>query len=164
MPSSRLPVLAVVGMAVVAMAAAADPFYTHFHAQPLKNWLNDPNGPMYINGKYHLFFQYNPNGPKWGDMHWYHMVSTDMVHWKHLPVALAPDQGYDCGGIFSGSATVYHNATSGQDVPVLTYSVACGKAVVNALPADPSDPNLTNWTKPAYNPVIGVPACYQVHV
>merc|ERR1719201_2126668 len=115
---------------VALVAAGSDPFYTHFHAQPIKNWLNDPNGPMFFNGYYHLFFQYNPKSKKWGDMHWYHMKSKDMLHWEHLPVALAPDQPYDCGGIFSGSATVFHNASSGKDIPILTYSVACGKAIV----------------------------------
>ena len=130
---------------------SADYYYTRFHAQPLKNWLNDPNGPMWFKGVYHLFFQYNPKGKHWGDMHWYHMTSTDLMHWKHQPVALAPDQSYDCGGIFSGSATIVH------DVPVLTYSVACGRYVVNAYPANASDPNLTYWTKPSYNPVMKVP-------
>jgi len=135
-----------------------DHFYTHYHAQPLHNWLNDPNGPMYFNGKYHLFFQYNPTGYKWGNMHWYHVISDDLVHWKHLPVALAPDQSYDCGGVYSGSATIVHNATTGEDVPVLTYSVACGKSIVNAVPTDLSDPELIQWTKPDYNPVIPVPS------
>merc|ERR1719331_369599 len=142
---------------VALVAAGSDPFYTHFHAQPIKNWLNDPNGPMFFNGYYHLFFQYNPKSKKWGDMHWYHMKSKDMLHWEHLPVALAPDQPYDCGGIFSGSATVFHNASSGKDIPILTYSVACGKAIVNALPADLTDVNLTKWMKPSYDPVIEVP-------
>jgi len=134
------------------LAISADPYYTGFHPQPMKNWLNDPNGPMYFNGYYHLFFQYNPNGPKWGDMHWYHMASKDCVHWQHLPVALAPDQPYDCGGIFSGSATIVDN------VPVLTYSVACGKVIVNAYPLDVKDPLLKNWTKPAWNPVMTRPS------
>jgi beta-fructofuranosidase len=134
-----------------------DYFYTHFHPQPLKNWLNDPNGPMWFNGNYHLFFQYNPNGPLWGDMHWYHMISKDLLHWKHLPVALAPDKEYDCGGIFSGSATVVPGLVDGKDTPVLTYSVACGKAVVNAYPSDLTDVNLVNWTKPSFDPIIHMP-------
>jgi len=143
----------------VANAATPDDFYyTHFHAQPLKNWLNDPNGPMYFNGKYHLFFQYNPHSYNWGDMHWYHMVSDDLLHWEHLPIALAPDHDYDCGGVFSGSATIFRNATTGEEFPVLTYSVACGKALVNAIPADVTDELLINWTKPEYNPVIPLPA------
>jgi beta-fructofuranosidase len=147
--------------AVVFWAAnvnAVDNFYTHFHAQPLKNWLNDPNGPMWFNGNYHLFFQYNPESSKWGDMHWYHMMSKDLMHWEHLPVALAPDQKYDCGGVFSGSATIVPGLVDGKDTPVLTYSVACGKAIVNAYPLDLNDPKLINWTKPGFDPIIEVPA------
>jgi sucrose-6-phosphate hydrolase SacC (GH32 family) len=143
---------------LLATASSDDRFYTGFHAQPLHNWLNDPNGPMFFNGNYHLFFQYNPNDYNWGDMHWYHMVSKDMVHWEHLPVALAPDHDYDCGGIFSGSATIVRNETTGEDVPVLSYSVACGKDIINAVPADLSDPKLVEWTKPSYNPVIPMPS------
>mmetsp|Transcript_20159 Transcript_20159/g.28119 ORF Transcript_20159/g.28119 Transcript_20159/m.28119 type:complete len:609 (-) Transcript_20159:476-2302(-) len=122
-------------------------FYTGFHAQPFRNWLNDPNGPMFYNGTYHLFFQYNPHGYTWGNMHWYHMKSKDLLHWEHLPLALSPDKEYDCGGIFSGSATIV------DGIPILSYSVACGECIVNSLPFDTSDPNLTNWTKPEFNPV-----------
>jgi beta-fructofuranosidase len=67
--------------------------------------MNDPNGPIFWKGQYHTFFQYNPNAPVWGDMHWAHAFSSDMIHWKHLPVALAPTLGgYDGEGCFSGSA------------------------------------------------------------
>ena len=71
------------------------------------SWMNDPNGLIYYKGLYHLFYQYNPKGCKWGSMHWGHAVSEDMIHWKDMPVALRPDQEYDChpeGGCFSGSA------------------------------------------------------------
>ena len=61
-----------------------------FHLLPAKNWMNDPNGPIYFNGKYHMFFQYNPLAAVWGDMSWYHSVSPDMLHWTHLPLALKP--------------------------------------------------------------------------
>eukprot|EP01006_Ploeotia_vitrea_P007965 TRINITY_DN18710_c0_g1_i2.p1 TRINITY_DN18710_c0_g1~~TRINITY_DN18710_c0_g1_i2.p1 ORF type:complete len:590 (-),score=67.96 TRINITY_DN18710_c0_g1_i2:66-1700(-) len=114
--------------------------------------MNDPNGPMYINGKYHLFMQYNPLGKHWGDMHWYHMVSEDCVHWKHLPIALAPTTNYDCGGIFTGSATIV------KGTPVLVYSVKCNKYIAVAYPANMSDPDLVKWTKPSWNPVITRPA------
>ena len=95
--------------------------------------LVQPNGPFYDNatGLYHLFAQYNPHGAKWGDMNWYHAVSTDMLHWAHLPIALTPDHPYDCGGEFSGSATVLPDGT-----PVLSVSVACGKWVFFAIPED----------------------------
>jgi beta-fructofuranosidase len=83
---------------------ARDPLRPQFHLLPKRNWMNDPDGPIYWNGQYHTFFQFNPNAAVWGDMHWAHAVSPDMVHWKHLPVALAPTPGgYDSEGCFSGS-------------------------------------------------------------
>ena len=59
---------------------AADPLRPQFHLLPAKNWMNDPNGPIFWNGMYHMFFQYNPNAAVWGDMHWAHAVSPDMIH------------------------------------------------------------------------------------
>lgn len=84
---------------------AADPRRPQYHLLPAANWMNDPNGPIFWRGEYHMFYQYNPNGAYWGDMHWGHAVSPDMVHWRHLPVALAPTAGGpDAAGCFSGSA------------------------------------------------------------
>jgi len=84
---------------------AADPLRPQFHLLPARNWMNDPNGPIYWNGHYHMFFQHNPNAAVWGDMHWAHSVSPDMVHCRHLPVALSPSSGGpDRDGCFSGSA------------------------------------------------------------
>ncbi|HUI74292.1 MAG TPA: glycoside hydrolase family 32 protein [Candidatus Acidoferrum sp.] len=84
---------------------AADPLRPQFHLLPARNWMNDPNGPIYWKDAYHIFFQYNPNAAVWGDMHWAHSVSPDMIHWKHLPIALSPTPGGDDGdGCFSGSA------------------------------------------------------------
>jgi beta-fructofuranosidase len=84
---------------------AADPLRPQFHLLPAENWMNDPNGPIFWKGMYHMFFQYNPNAAVWGDMHWAHAISRDMIHWKHLPVALAPTPGWaDADGCFTGSA------------------------------------------------------------
>merc|ERR1719197_891202 len=66
--------------------------------------MNDPNGPIFYNGEYHLFAQYNPSGFVWGNMSWIHFVSKDLLHWKDLGVALAPNDPYDINGCFSGSA------------------------------------------------------------
>ncbi len=69
--------------------------------------MNDPNGPVFYKGRYHMFFQYNPNGAFWGSMHWAHATSPDMVHWQHEPVAVAPTSGgWDRDGVFSGSAVL----------------------------------------------------------
>ncbi|HYW34461.1 MAG TPA: glycoside hydrolase family 32 protein [Balneolaceae bacterium] len=87
-----------------------NPFRPQFHFTPAKNWTNDPNGLVYFDGEYHLFFQYNPFGNKWGHMSWGHAVSSDMIHWKQLPVAI-PEANNEM--IFSGSAVVDSNNTSG---------------------------------------------------
>ncbi|MBR1624089.1 MAG: glycoside hydrolase family 32 protein, partial [Pseudobutyrivibrio sp.] len=75
-----------------------------FHATGTVGWINDPNGFSIYQGKYHLFYQYYPFDTHWGPMYWGHSVSKDLVKWEYLPCALAPDQGYDKDGCFSGSA------------------------------------------------------------
>src|SRR3954453_22822574 len=95
---------------VWALLAAAQPYRPEFHFSPQKNWTNDPNGLVYFDGEYHLFYQYNPFGDKWGHMSWGHAVSTDMLHWQHLPVALLEEDGVM---IFSGSAVIDERNTSG---------------------------------------------------
>lgn len=80
-----------------------DRFRPVFHYTPERNWMNDPNGPLYANGQYHLFYQYNPNGLEWGDISWGHAVSDDLVTWTELPVALPADLP---NMVFSGSAVV----------------------------------------------------------
>lgn len=84
-------------------------FRPHFHFAPARNWMNDPNGLIYYKNKYHLFFQYNPEGDQWGNMSWGHATSTDLIHWQELPVAIPYTEKH---GIFSGSVVVdYFNTT-----------------------------------------------------
>ena len=84
---------------------AADPHRPQYHFLPPSNWMNDPNGPIYWRGNYHVFYQFNPHAARWGDMHWAHAFSPDMVHWRHMPIALSPQRGGpDRDGCFSGIA------------------------------------------------------------
>jgi fructan beta-fructosidase len=81
-----------------------------FHFSPATNWCNDPNGLVYNNGTYHLFYQHNPFGNQWGHMTWAHATSKDLLHWKHLPIAIPEENGVM---IFSGTCVVDKNNTSG---------------------------------------------------
>ena len=125
------------------------------HFTPARNWMNDPNGMVYFQGEYHLFFQYNPYGDEPGNLSWGHAVSTDLVHWQELPVALEPD---NLGMIFSGSAVVDHNNTSGlfngRPGLVAIYTSA-GEKQQQSI-AYSTDRGRT-WTKYDGNPVIPNP-------
>jgi beta-fructofuranosidase len=95
----------------------SDPLRPQFHLLPPSNWMNDPNGPIFFRDQYHMFHQYNPDSAVWGNMHWAHAVSPDMVHWKHEPIAIAPTpNGYDRAGVFSGSAVL------NKGVPTVIYT------------------------------------------
>lgn len=87
-----------------------------YHFMPEKNWMNDPNGVCYYKGEYHLFYQYNPHGAEWGDIHWGHAKSRDLVHWQQLPIALSPAKDKGELHCFSGCAVV-----SGEN-PLLFYT------------------------------------------
>lgn len=85
----------------------ADPYRLHYHMMPPVGLLNDPNGFVFYQGHYHMFYQWNPFATKHGAKFWGHYMSVDLVHWNSAPIALAPDQWYDKDGCYSGSAVVY---------------------------------------------------------
>ncbi len=102
-------------MSVFAMKSTAQQLYheqyrSQIHFSPKEHWINDPNGMVYYNGIYHLFFQYHPYSSVWGPMHWGHATSKDLVHWEQQPIGIYPDS---LGTIFSGSAVIDKNNTSG---------------------------------------------------
>ena len=86
---------------------ASDPLRPQYHLLPAHNWMNDPNGPIFFRGHYHMFHQYNPQAAVWGNMNWAHATSPDMLHWQHEPIAISPTPGGpDQDGVFSGSAVL----------------------------------------------------------
>nr|BDF83223.1 fructan 1-exohydrolase [Allium cepa]BDF83224.1 fructan 1-exohydrolase [Allium cepa]BDI08467.1 fructan 1-exohydrolase [Allium cepa] len=124
-----------------------------FHFQPEKNWMNDPNGPMYYNGWYHFFYQYNPEAAVWGNIAWGHAVSKDLLNWVHLPLAMVPDRSYDADGVWTGSATILPD---GRIIMLYTGLLNGTVQVQNiAVPANLSDPLLLDWIKvDEINPVM----------
>ncbi len=142
-----------------------EPHRPQFHFTPPSMWMNDPNGMVYLNGEYHLFYQHYPDSTVWGPMHWGHAVSKDLIHWEHLPIALYPDS---LGYIFSGSAVADVNNTSGlgtQENPPLvaiyTYHDAQGaKAGRNDYQTQGiafSVDHGRSWEKYTENPVLKNP-------
>lgn len=132
-----------------------EPLRPQFHFTAKKNWLNDPNGLVSYDGEYHLFLQHNPEKPDWGPMHWGHAVSTDLVHWKELPIALYPDE---LGTCWSGSGIVDRANTSGlksgdEDPILLFYTAAAGEKPASQCLAYSNDRGRT-FTKYSANPIL----------
>ena len=123
-----------------------------YHFTPLYGWMNDPNGMVYKDGEYHLYFQYNPYGAKWGNMHWGHAVSKDLLHWEHLDAAIARDT---LGHIFSGSSVLdaHNTAGYGKNAIVALYTSASDKNGQIQCMAYSTD-NGRTFTKYEGNPVL----------
>ncbi len=132
---------------------AADPHRPQYHFLPPSNWMNDPNGLIQWKGKYHIFYQHNPFGPLWGNMHWGHAVSPDLVHWTDLSLAIAPTPGSsDEAGIFSGCCvndngvpTAFYTGTRGQRNEIQTQCLATSRD------------DLVTWEKYPGNPILSAP-------
>ncbi len=136
----------------------SEPFRPQFHFTPPRNWMNDPNGLVFYEGEYHLFYQFNPDGNKWGHMSWGHAVSTDLVHWQHLPVALPEENGIM---IFSGSAVIdWRNSSgfgqNGRPPMVAVYTGYRGADGAQFQCVAFSNDKGRTWTKYAGNPVIDI--------
>jgi sucrose-6-phosphate hydrolase SacC (GH32 family) len=161
-PSVAIALVAVCLASFVGKTEAAvsyrEPYRPQFHFTPATNWMNDPNGMVFFDGEYHLFYQYNPFGDKWGHMSWGHAVTRDLVHWEHLPVALYEENGVM---IFSGSAVVDWKNTSGfgkdGKPPMIAIYTGhyTGKPLQNQHIAYSNDRGRT-WTKYSGNPVLDI--------
>ena len=129
-----------------------EPFRPVYHFTPSFGWMNDPNGMVYKDGVYHLFYQYNPYGSMWGNMHWGHTVSRDLVNWEQQPVALERDT---MGHIFSGSSVVDKNNTAGfgEGAIVAFYTSASDKNGQIQCLAYSTD-NGRSFTKYQNNPIL----------
>ncbi len=143
-------------------AAYNQPYRPQYHFSPRQHWTNDPNGLVYFDGEYHLFYQYNPFGDVWGHMSWGHAVSRDMVHWQELPVALPEENGVM---IFTGSTVVdTHNSsgfcTGGQPCMVAVYTGQTQRSAAHpALQTQNlaySNDHGRTWTKYPGNPVLNL--------
>lgn len=132
-----------------------DPMRLKFHFMPPAYWMNDPNGLIYYQGEYHMFYQFHPYSAEWGPMHWGHAKSKDLVHWEHLPIALAPSEVYDLdqkGGCFSGSAV------DDNGILTLIYTGTImkeGRVIQTQCLASSTDS--VTFQKYVGNPVISVP-------
>ena len=130
---------------------AEDPTRPRIHFLPPAGWMNDPNGTIYHNGYYHVFYQHNPYDDTWRDLHWGHARSKDLVSWEHLPIALVPSKAHDERSCYSGSCCV----TDGG-VPTIFYTR------VRPLPerepreqwAATSDDEMIMWTRHPRNPML----------
>jgi beta-fructofuranosidase len=136
---------------IVLRAHLAGDFHRpRYHFLPPSNWINDPNGVIQWRGRYHVFYQYNPTGAIWGNMHWGHAVSRDLVHWDDLPIALAPTpDSPDERGVFSGCAvdngrpTIIYTGARGENYDIQTQNIAVS-----------DDDDLIGWRKDPHNPVL----------
>lgn len=130
---------------------AGDILRPSFHGMPTAGWTNETHGATYYNGKYHVFFQKNPNGPYMSRLNWGHIVSDNLYKWEEDPTAVSPEEAYDKKGCWSGCVFTDDELTGGK--PNIFYTaVDYGRATI--AQAQPADDDLLTWTKKSGNPVI----------
>lgn len=130
---------------------AGDMLRPSFHGMPTAGWTNETHGATYYNGKYHVFFQKNPNGPYMSRLNWGHIVSDNLYKWEEDPTAVSPEEAYDKKGCWSGCVFTDDELTGGK--PNIFYTaVDYGRATI--AQAQPADDDLLTWTKKSGNPVI----------
>lgn len=137
------------------LGSRTEPHRPQLHYTPAKNWMNDPNGLVWHDGEYHLFYQYNPEGDGWGNMSWGHAVSTDLLHWQELDVALPAD---DAEFVFSGCVVVdeHNTAGFGDFALVAVYTSSYPGTGIQAQSLAYSTDRGRTWTKYAGNPVLDI--------
>lgn len=135
--------------------AQADLHRPRYHFLPPANWMNDPNGTIFYQGEYHLFYQFNPAKPKWGNLHWGHARSSDLVHWEHLPLALVPDGFPGEIHCWSGCCIIADDGT-----PMILYTSMNLQALRTRAKrasqqwAATGSPDLVTWQKYPDNPIL----------
>lgn len=135
-------------------AAEKDPNRPQVHFRAPAQWMNDPNGTIYHDGWTHVFYQFNPYGDSWGNMHWDHARSRDMVDWEMLPIAIPPSKSKGEDHVFSGSTFI-----DGEDKPTIFYTSIGDKRPPEQWIAHPLDKDWIGWAKPDANPVVSI----QIH-
>ena len=132
-------------------SAHPDPAFPSLHGRPPYGWVNDPNGCSFVNGRYHLFFQYNPDAPVHGGIKWGHVSSADLLHWRQHPIALVNRPGeLDEYGCWSGSVT------DDAGVPTAAYSAVADKSFRSVVLLARSDRDMLHWHQDR-EPAAGMP-------
>jgi sucrose-6-phosphate hydrolase SacC (GH32 family) len=142
------PKLAASDVTVSPSTFDGDRYRPQYHVMPDAGWMNEPHAPFFYQGQYHLFFQKNPFGPFWHQIHWGHWTSPDMVHWRELPIALFPENdGLATDGVWSGSATLAADGTPRLFFTAGNDSMRPNQFTAMAAPRSLADKDLVEWDK-----------------